>query len=164
VTHPGDGGHGRGLWQLDDRSWEIPDPFPVELQAERAAAFLRELIDAEGGELLYALNRYNSGSPRTERTTGGDYGPDVIERRDWLAAHYPTPAPARPKENPTMYLALIDADVDEHDAPGGPGGWYLCGDAKRLWVRTGEEVDAARKAGVPDFGQFNSAAALPVLK
>ena len=105
VDHPGDGGHGRGLWQLDDRYHDIPDPFPVELQAVRAAELLRSLLDDEADhylvssdDLLAALNRYNSGSPLTSRTTGKDYGPDVLERREWLVAHYPYP----PRGGPEM--------------------------------------------------------------
>lgn len=82
----GDGGHGHGLFQLDDRWHDIPVGFDTDprAQAETAAAMLADLYQ-RNGEWLGACNLYNSGSPLTERTTGRDYGPDVLERRDYLA-------------------------------------------------------------------------------
>lgn len=78
----GDDGHGHGVWQLDDRWHEIPEGFDTDarMQAETAAAMLADLI-ARYGAVVPALNAYNSGSPEVTETTGGDYGPDVWERR-----------------------------------------------------------------------------------
>lgn len=83
----GDGGHGHGVFQLDDRWHDIPAGFDTDphAQAETAATMLADLYQRHG-DWLAALNTYNSGSPLTEKTTGHDYGPDVLERRDYLAA------------------------------------------------------------------------------
>lgn len=82
----GDGGHGHGLFQLDDRWHVIPEGFDTDpqLQAETAAVKL-DLDHRRFGDWISTLNFYNSGSPNSEDTTGGDYGPDVWARRKWLA-------------------------------------------------------------------------------
>jgi hypothetical protein len=146
VDEPGDGGHGHGIWQRDNRSWSIPDPYPVTQQAVDAAAFLAALIDEED-DLIAALNRYNSGSPRTERTTGGDYGPDVMARREWLAAHYPVPstrARARTQEVP-MFIGFNQ------------GGVGLFWDGEKVSYISAPDKDVLLKTtdgqpGVPLFG------------
>lgn len=85
----GDGGHGHGLFQLDDRWHDIPDGFDTDpaLQAE-TAAFKLHVDQGRFWDWVKTLNYYNSGSPNTEDTTGGDYGPDVWSRRQWLADNY----------------------------------------------------------------------------
>jgi hypothetical protein len=89
LTEPGDGGHGWGWWQLDNRSHTIPPGFPsdVALQASTAAGMLAPDI-AKYGE-VGAYDVYNSGSPLASHTTGGDYGPDVVERRLYLVGRFP---------------------------------------------------------------------------
>lgn len=96
----GDGGHGHGLFQLDDRWHDIPEGFDTDprLQAETAAAQL-ELLYRTEGDWVRALNRYNSGQGSTEGTTGHDYGPDVWERRAYLLAQLP-PVDRRPPSDP----------------------------------------------------------------
>lgn len=105
----GDGGHGRGIFQLDDRSHTIPDPFPVEEQAETAAHMLHGLIEQWPGDIRAAVASYNCGAGNVldaQRagldvdyyTAGRDYGSDVLERMHWLQVKYPvhhktTPAP-----------------------------------------------------------------------
>jgi hypothetical protein len=62
----GDGGHGRGLFQLDDRYHPIArsaaamDP---AANAQYAGKFLSGLIRQFGGNLRAALSAYNAGSP-----------------------------------------------------------------------------------------------------
>jgi hypothetical protein len=94
----GDGGHGRGIWQRDDRSFVIPADYlqtPLR-QAQDAAALL-------AGHFTHfrtvhpiapwhaAIAAYNAGrggvnaaiqAGRTpdSATTGGDYGADVLSR------------------------------------------------------------------------------------
>lgn len=82
----GDGGHGHGVFQLDDRSHQIPAGFDqdVHAQAEKAAQML-EAAFRQFGDWVKACNYYNSGSPDTGHTTGHDYGPDVMERQAYLA-------------------------------------------------------------------------------
>src|ERR687884_423981 len=74
----GDGGHGHGVFQLDDRSHQIPPGFDqdVHAQAEKAAQML-EAGFRRFGDWVKSCNYYNSGSPDAGQTTGRDYGPDV---------------------------------------------------------------------------------------
>jgi hypothetical protein len=78
----GDGGHGRGVFQIDDR-WH---PFastsaamdPAQ-NADYAAGMLSGLLKRYGGNVHQALSAYNSGSPtatgtRTRWCDGGDLG------------------------------------------------------------------------------------------
>lgn len=97
----GDGGHGHGVWQLDDRWHVIPEGFDTDprAQALTAAEQLASLRAAWGG-WLEALNAYNSGSPLTAKTTGGDYGPDVLARQQWLEAHFLPPVDDTPPGPP----------------------------------------------------------------
>lgn len=98
----GDGGNGAGVWQRDVQHGH-PEGWmdDVRGQCEWSADHLDGKIKA-CGDLLGGVNSYNAGSCRTEATTGGDYGPDVLERREWLAANVallePTPvAPSAEK-------------------------------------------------------------------
>jgi LysM repeat protein len=88
----GDGGHGHGVWQRDDRWWTIPDGYDqnVRQQAEDAATLLAANYKALGG-WGPAVAAYNAGltgvkdaikagkSPDSV-TTGGDYAADVLGR------------------------------------------------------------------------------------
>ncbi len=102
-----DGGHGRGLFQIDDRSWKEwltahgaggrgKTP-PVSDAARLAAAYLTENLAfgrkhgvARADLLKFALSAYNAGAGGAIRgygegdsdlhTTGADYGRDVLER------------------------------------------------------------------------------------
>jgi hypothetical protein len=107
----GDGGHGFGLFQIDDRGpykhlpVEAPEASP-ELQARWACWVLRdarrELAEFKGRVLFEraVLCAYNAGSPAVARamhigvnpdmvTIGADYGSDVQRRRDNLRAEHP---------------------------------------------------------------------------
>lgn len=92
----GDGGHGHSVWQLDDRSHVIPNPFPVTQAADIAGSMVVGLIAYFHGNEDLAFDAYNEGVSGAARwgdagTTGHDYGPDVIGRRAWLQAHVPYP-------------------------------------------------------------------------
>lgn len=82
FTHPGDGGHGRGVGQVDDRSHIIPSNWASNLtwQVGTSAEIFASCLRASDGDVVRAANRYNSGQEKTEYTTGKDYGPDVYER------------------------------------------------------------------------------------
>ncbi len=68
----GDGGHGHGLFQIDDR-WHAFARSPAAMDpaqnAERAAEMLHGLLDRYGGDERAALSAYNSGSPSARGTT-----------------------------------------------------------------------------------------------
>lgn len=85
TNEVGDGGHGHGIFQLDDRSHVIPPNFDndITLQALTAAAMLSALF-RKYGSWVSALNAYNSGQPLSQYTAGGDYGPDVWSRQQFL--------------------------------------------------------------------------------
>jgi hypothetical protein len=82
----GDGGHGHGVFQLDDRSHPIPPGFDADVQAQAtmAAQMMKDGFQRYN-DWTIACNYYNSGTPDTASTTGGDYGPDVMERQAYLA-------------------------------------------------------------------------------
>lgn len=85
----GDGGHGHGVFQLDDRSHVIPPGFDddVYTQAGTAGRMLCGLHLQYGPDWTRALNAYNSGQPNTAGTAGADYGPDVLGRQQWIEQH-----------------------------------------------------------------------------
>ena len=98
TNEVGDGGHGHGVWQLDNRSHVIPDGFDqdVKAQAVKAAEMLAGLI-AQFGELAPALAAYNAGAGDVANriatgrsvdagTAGGDYSADVLDRLDALGS------------------------------------------------------------------------------
>jgi hypothetical protein len=98
----GDGGHGHGVWQRDDRFWPIPASYTVEQQANDAASLLAANIHTFG--LAGGVAAYNCGGGNVQRaldegrsvdhyTTGGDYSADVLGRLTALTpkeAHVPT--------------------------------------------------------------------------
>ena len=87
----GDGGHGHGIFQIDDRSWSFArtaaamDP---SRNAEMAASILEDNLHRYGGDLRAALSAYNSGSPTATgtKTTWGDGR--VLGYADSVLRHY----------------------------------------------------------------------------
>jgi hypothetical protein len=73
----GDGGHGRGLFQIDDR-WHAFAVSPAAMDpaknADYAAGMLSGLLAKYGGDARAALSAYNAGSPNATGTvtTWGD--------------------------------------------------------------------------------------------
>jgi len=68
----GDGGHGHGLFQIDDRYHAFartPGAMQPAANAEHAAEMLRGLLDRYGGDTHAALSAYNAGDPRASGTT-----------------------------------------------------------------------------------------------
>lgn len=101
----GDSGHGHGVFQLDDRSHQIPPGFDqdVRAQAQKAADMLADGF-RRFGEWVKACNYYNSGQPDAGGTAGGDYGPDVMERQAYLATLIP---PIPQTANTAGWLMLL---------------------------------------------------------
>jgi hypothetical protein len=91
----GDGGHGRGLFQIDDR-WHAfastPSAMDPAKNADYAAGMLSGLIKEYGGNVHEALSAYNSGSPtatgtKTRWSDGSDLGyADSVMRHYQLIA------------------------------------------------------------------------------
>jgi hypothetical protein len=68
----GDGGHGHGLFQIDDRSWAFaatPAAMDPAANANAAAGILQDDLARYGGNVPAALSAYNSGSPTATGTT-----------------------------------------------------------------------------------------------
>ena len=68
----GDGGHGHGVFQIDDRSWAFARTAaamnPAQ-NAKMAASILADNLNRYGGDVRKALSAYNSGSPTATGTT-----------------------------------------------------------------------------------------------
>lgn len=111
----GDGGHGNGVWQLDDRSHTIPAGFnnDVKRQADTAAHMLRTLLDNFHGRYDCAFAAYNAGAGTVKYnlsrginvdtgTAGGNYSSDVISRLHYLQA----------QEGTSMAQTLTNDDIN----------------------------------------------------
>jgi hypothetical protein len=91
----GDGGHGHGVFQIDDRSWSFaktPAAMNPAQNAKMAASILSDDLKRNGGDVRAALSDYNTGSPTATgtQTTWGDgatlgYADSVLRHYDDLA-------------------------------------------------------------------------------
>ncbi len=87
----GDGGHGRGLFQIDDR-WHAfargPGALDPARNADYAAGLLQTNLRRYGGDVRAALSAYNAGSPTAPgtRTDWGDGKP--LGYADSVLRHY----------------------------------------------------------------------------
>jgi hypothetical protein len=86
----GDGGHGRGLFQIDDR-WHAFARSPAAMDpaknADYAAGMLAGNLERYGGNVRAALSAYNTGSP-TATGTRTDWGDGPIGYADSVLRHY----------------------------------------------------------------------------
>ncbi|HEY5339610.1 MAG TPA: transglycosylase SLT domain-containing protein [Candidatus Aquilonibacter sp.] len=87
----GDGGHGHGIFQIDDRYHPFaatPAAMDPGRNADYAAGMLAGLLQKYGGNVHAALSAYNSGSP-TAAGTPTDWGGGVtLGYADSVMAHY----------------------------------------------------------------------------
>jgi hypothetical protein len=87
----GDGGHGRGLFQIDDR-WhafaQSPDAMNPGRNAEYAAGMLAGLLKRYGGDVREALSSYNAGSPKATGTTTQWADGRTLGYADSVMRHY----------------------------------------------------------------------------
>jgi hypothetical protein len=87
----GDGGHGRGVFQIDDR-WHAFARTPAAMDpasnADYAAGILASNLQRYGGDVRAALSAYNAGSPTATgtRTDWGDGKP--VGYADSVLRHY----------------------------------------------------------------------------
>lgn len=123
TNERGDGGHGWGIFQLDDRSHTIPPGYldDVRRQANDAADHLAGGY-ARYGDWTKALNAYNSGQTLTERTAHGDYGPDVLARARFLA-DLASPLPPDPNPDPQP---VVEDDMPLQATDPTNGDFWLC--------------------------------------
>ncbi|MFN2527487.1 MAG: transglycosylase SLT domain-containing protein [Candidatus Baltobacteraceae bacterium] len=119
----GDGGHGRGLFQIDDRWHEFAktraamDPAQ---NADYAAAMISRLLKLYGGDIHKALSAYNAGSPDstgtiTQWADGGrlGYADSVLKHYARLGSPGPATIPriATPPENAGQLIADIFGEI-----------------------------------------------------
>lgn len=93
VNKVGDGGHGHGVWQQDDRWWKVPAGFDqdVRAQAEKAGDMLADnyaalkdwsaAIAAYNAGVTGVKSALAAGKSADSATTGGDYAADVLGRQ-----------------------------------------------------------------------------------
>lgn len=87
----GDGGHGHGVFQIDDRWHDFArtaaamDP---ERNADYAAGMLSGLLSRYGGDVRAALSAYNSGSPTATGTETAWPDGRRLGYADSVLAHY----------------------------------------------------------------------------
>ncbi len=87
----GDGGHGRGLFQIDDRYHAFaatPAAMQPTQNANYAAGMLSDLIAQNGGNVRAALSAYNSGSPTASGTVTTWPGGQQLGYADSVMQHY----------------------------------------------------------------------------
>ncbi|MBV8435457.1 MAG: transglycosylase SLT domain-containing protein, partial [Candidatus Eremiobacteraeota bacterium] len=100
----GDGGHGRGLFQIDDR-WHAFAATPAAMDpaqnADYAAGMLSGLLTQNGGDLHRALSSYNAGDPNAQGTITAwpdgrrlGYADSVMRHYAQIQAQAPADAPA----------------------------------------------------------------------
>jgi soluble lytic murein transglycosylase-like protein len=95
----GDGGHGHGLFQIDDRSHPFastPSAMDPARNADYAAGMLSGLLKQYGGNVREALSAYNTGSPtaagtKTQWSDGSDlaYADSVLRHYQRLTGESP---------------------------------------------------------------------------
>lgn len=136
TNEVGDGGHGHGVWQLDDRWHQVAGGFghfdgDVPLQCSIAAEMLHGLLATTGGNVEEAAAMYNSGQEGEAGTTGGDYGLDVLQRMQYLQQDAGS-APNNPSEPGWFHRDL------SLQSP------YMTGsDVKVVQTKTGAAADGA---------------------
>jgi hypothetical protein len=144
-TRPGDGGNGHGYLQVDKRFHRIPDDWTTNLewQVRKGAEILQGCFE-RFQDWEAAANAYNSGRPNASATTGGDYGPDVMARRAWLAGHVERAAPFRLKPEERDALLFTRSLLQELK----DGGWFV-GEIRDRLSRVEARV-AALQGGTSD--------------
>lgn len=87
----GDGGHGRGLFQIDDR-WHAFASTPAAMDpaknADYAAGMLSGLLKQYGGNIREALSAYNAGSPTATGTKTRWADGSDLSYADSVMRHY----------------------------------------------------------------------------
>ncbi len=87
----GDGGHGRGLFQIDDRWHDFArtaDAMDPERNADYAAGMISGLLKRYGGNVHEALSAYNSGDPTSTGTRTQWGGGRDLGYADSVLEHY----------------------------------------------------------------------------
>ena len=87
----GDGGHGHGVFQIDDRTWafaKTPAAMDPAKNADMAASILSDNLGRYGGDVHAALSAYNAGSPAATGTTTTWGDGQTLGYADSVLRHY----------------------------------------------------------------------------
>jgi hypothetical protein len=87
----GDGGHGHGIFQIDDRYHDFAESksaMDPSANADYAAGMLHGLIQQYGGDVHKALSAYNSGSPNATGTQTTWASGQTLGYADSVMKHY----------------------------------------------------------------------------
>jgi peptidoglycan hydrolase-like protein with peptidoglycan-binding domain len=168
----GDGGHGRGLFQIDDRfhaDWLAAHGAPGPATTPRiadAADFAASMLESNMAfakqkgvptpdRLRFACSAYNAGAGGAlaghlsgdcdKKTTGGDYGRDVLERLGALSGERILRKGDRGKD-----VAQLKHDLQAWFDRTAPGVWQT------FRVKPGPGFGAALAAAVSDFQMRNA--------
>jgi len=131
----GDGNHGRGLMQIDDRTWgawlaKHDGGMDPASNIMKGAEILRDCLNSFPHDLKAAIAAYNAGSGRVSQavraghdpdsvTTGHNYGADVLRRMKRFEGAGGGP-PKPPPSTTTVHLANVIAAAKRD--PGLPQG------------------------------------------
>jgi Transglycosylase SLT domain len=118
----GDGGHGRGLFQIDDR-WHAFARTPAAMDPAQNADYAAGLLESNlnrYGDVRAALSAYNAGSPNAAgtRTDWGDGKP--VGYADSVFRHYARLEAADPRDSAAEIDALrgLAGDVGQGASAG----------------------------------------------
>jgi hypothetical protein len=87
----GDGGHGRGLFQIDDRFHAFArtaEAMNPQANADYAAHMLSGLLRSYGGDVRKALSAYNAGDPNARGTVTQWHDGSRLGYADSVLRHY----------------------------------------------------------------------------
>jgi hypothetical protein len=87
----GDGGHGRGLFQIDDRYHAFARSSAAmnpAANADYAAGMLSNLLKQNGGDIRKALSAYNAGDPNATGTVTTWQDGEQLDYADSVLRHY----------------------------------------------------------------------------
>jgi len=95
----GDGGHGHGVFQIDDRSWPFASSqaaMDPAKNADVAAGILEDSLQRYGGDVHAALSAYNTGSPDATGTVTTWPDGEKLGYADSVLRHYQALGAASP--------------------------------------------------------------------
>jgi len=155
----GDAGHGRGLFQIDDRYHAFAATSAAMQPAENAnyaAGMLADLIAQNGGNVRAALSAYNSGSPTATGTVTTWPGGQQLGYADSVMQHYAAIQQATQQtaidESPTAVantnaLANVAAQVPQLSIPAfTPPNWSFTSYSSESGKGGGQQANSADQA------------------
>ncbi len=107
----GDGGHGRGLFQIDDRYHDFArsaSAMNPQANADCAAGMIRGLLGRYGGDVHKALSAYNSGDPNARGTVTQWQDGSRLGYADSVLRHYADLGGSTPSSGSTASNSMLE--------------------------------------------------------